>query len=204
MRESRYRSQENTPVNSTISLTDLTVGTVEVVDLAHPLYGRTFPLVSVTNKRRVGPACVIWLETGVERIVPLAATNLAPRSPEPPPVCRLSASSARNLLAVLASISDVYPPDAEEAHANTETGASEQPPTAHPAAGDVPGRGGDVSERLSGERRGALGIPAAQSRPPLTCEPSGVWKTLEEADRERVKSSWARTMREVADDASDQ
>lgn len=51
---------------------------------------------------------------------------------------------------------------------------------------------------------GALGIPAAQSRPPLTCEPSGVWKTLEEADRERVKSSWARTMREVADDASDQ
>ncbi len=49
-----------------------------------------------------------------------------------------------------------------------------------------------------------MGIPAAQSRPPLTCEPSGVWKTLEEADRERVKSSWARTMREVADDASDQ
>jgi hypothetical protein len=53
---------------------------VTVVDPRHPLYGRTLPLIDITNKQYLGRSCVVWIQEGVERIVPLAATDRAPES----------------------------------------------------------------------------------------------------------------------------
>lgn len=52
-----------------------------------------------------------------------------------------------------------------------------------------------------GGAQGPPRTPRADVAPSRTCRPDGVWETLAKTDRERVKSSWARTMREVADDA---
>lgn len=44
---------------------------------------------------------------------------------------------------------------------------------------------------------------AADVGPSLRCEPGGVWRTLAEPDKARLKSGWTRTMREVAHDTTD-
>lgn len=44
---------------------------------------------------------------------------------------------------------------------------------------------------------------AADVGPSLRCEPSGVWRTLAEPDKARIRSGWTRTLREVAHDATD-
>ena len=51
-----------------------------ITDPRHPLYGRTFPLVYITNKPYSGRCCVLWLQEGMERNVPVEATD---RSIEP-------------------------------------------------------------------------------------------------------------------------
>lgn len=177
-------SQDNTPLGNSFSLTDLSVGTVEVIDPAHPLYGRTFPLISITNKQRVGPACVIWTEPGDERVIPLAVTNLAPQSPAPRSACRLSLSSAENLLAVLASIPDVCPPQTEEAHANTEIGASAQSSTADPLSGDVSGDsdGASTGHRSEEPHRGRWSVSEVRAEQGL--ENAG--GTAEGADQQQL------------------
>jgi hypothetical protein len=62
---------------------------VTVTDPAHPLYGLTLPCLGVTNKQRLGRACVVWLAPGIERLVPVAATSLSPIA-HPAPRCRLA------------------------------------------------------------------------------------------------------------------
>lgn len=37
--------------------------------------------------------------------------------------------------------------------------------------------------------------------PSQTCRSSSIWKTLTNTERKRIKSSWTKTMREVADDS---
>jgi hypothetical protein len=109
-------SQDNTLLGTSFKLSDPAIGTVEVIDPAHPLYAKTFPLFAVTRKQRVGKACIVWVRPGVESIVPLAATDLVEEPPRPPSPCRLSVDSARRLLAVVASITDACSPQAKDAH----------------------------------------------------------------------------------------
>ena len=68
-----------------------------VTDPRHPLYGQTFPLVYITNKPYSGRCCVLWLQEGIERNVPVAATD---RSKEPLTIfpIPLNLSSVRQLL----------------------------------------------------------------------------------------------------------
>ena len=68
--------------------------TIEVTDPAHPLYGLTLPLIEVATKPQLGRACVVRLNPGVVRLVPLAATDLGGGVP-PHPACRLSVPALR-------------------------------------------------------------------------------------------------------------
>jgi hypothetical protein len=86
--------------------------------------------VGVTRKARLGAVCVVWIHRGVERIVPVEATDLADEFLETPSPCRLSVASVKGLLAVVASFSE---PLLEEAHA-AEIRATPEP--AHFAAQD--------------------------------------------------------------------
>ena len=71
---------------------------VTVTDPRHPLFGRTLPLIHVTNRQYLGRCCVIRLQEGIERNVPLEATD---HSAEPITIfpLPLSLSSMRQLLA---------------------------------------------------------------------------------------------------------
>jgi hypothetical protein len=124
----RRRVHETTP----LTITALPTDTVTVTDPTHPLSGRTFPLVGVTTKQRLGRVCVVWLHPGVERVIPVAATTLAP-APPPPPPCKLSVAGLHTLLAVLGFRADLRQEDPYD----TATPASEsgQPPTAVPLGG---------------------------------------------------------------------
>jgi len=64
-------NQENTYLGSTVSA----VESVTIIDPRHPLFGRTLPLVHITNKQYQGRCCVVLLQEGIERIVPLKATD---------------------------------------------------------------------------------------------------------------------------------
>lgn len=111
---------------------DLTADTVEVVDPTHPLYGKTLPLVGVTTKKDLGRAAIVWIRTGVERLVPLSATSLADTPAPPPSPCRLSVASVERLLAVVASLPDT---GSEEKHGEDHPGGvlSEAPGAARAA-----------------------------------------------------------------------
>ena len=69
-----------------------------VTDPRHPLYGQTLTLVYITNKPYSGRCCVVWLQEGIERNVPVEATD---RSTEPLIIfpLPLNLSSVRQLLA---------------------------------------------------------------------------------------------------------
>jgi hypothetical protein len=71
--------------------------TVTIVDPRHPLYGRTFPLINIANRSRIGQACVIQLQDDLERTVPLAVTDRASESVDIFPLS-LNLSSVRQLL----------------------------------------------------------------------------------------------------------
>ncbi len=115
--------QQNTP----LGLTALPTTTVEVTDPTHPLYGLSFPLIGVTVKQRLGRVCLVWLHPGIERAIPVRATNLA-GEPHVPVTCRLSVAGLQALLHVL---SPVVSPNQEDAH---EPAASTQLSPATPSS----------------------------------------------------------------------
>src|SRR5690348_11363714 len=86
--------------NTSLTLAALPSETVTVTDVAHPLYGLSFPLIGLTIKQRLGRVCVVWLHPGVERVIPLAATNLASTLARPAS-CRLSMEGLQALLKML-------------------------------------------------------------------------------------------------------
>src|SRR4051812_19970569 len=101
---SSRRIQDSAP----IGLLDLTGETIRVVDPTHPLYDLSLPLVGVTATSRLGQVCVVWLQPGVTRVIPQAATSLATVVSSPSP-CRLSVTSIQRLLAVVGSLPDREP-----------------------------------------------------------------------------------------------
>ena len=139
----------------------------------------------MTRKARLGVVCVVWIRRGVERLVPVGATNLADELLEQPPSpCRLSVGSVKELLAVVASFSE---PPPEEAHA-AQTPPATTGPT-RPAARDL-----SSSRPTSGDGGGRRG--------PL-CAGGGVGDALGPSGRDRLRKAWLRVLKEVVGDAQD-
>jgi hypothetical protein len=88
--------------NTPLDITALPADTVTITDPTHPLYGRTFPLISMTNKQRLGRVCVVWLSPGIERVIPVASTTQDARLLTHAR-CRLSVEGLHTLLAVVRS-----------------------------------------------------------------------------------------------------
>src|SRR6266498_4685190 len=121
---------DTTPIGLTVRATE----TVEVVDPTHPLYGLKLPLLGITIKQGpLGRVCRVWLHPGVERAIPVAATDRGDVL-RPPSRSRLTAASITTLLALVASLPD----DVEEdAHApGPAAPASPHRATTRAAAGD--------------------------------------------------------------------
>ena len=130
-------TQHNTPLGLSVPPTVA----VTVTDPTHPLYGLTLPCLGVTNKQRLGPACVIWLTPGVERLVPVAATSLSPIV-RPTSRCRLAPASVAAFLRVLASaIDDTSARAGQEEHDGSDRDAAGALATATtpPPVGDAAG-----------------------------------------------------------------
>lgn len=130
---------------------------IEIVDPTHPLHGKTLPLVGITTRQRLGRVAVVWLRPGVERCVPLSATDLAGVPPAPPSPSRLSVASLERLLAVVASLPQAA--DAEDVNDDAHIG-----PGAESGATDASLRVGDAEGRRTdrigdGSARG-MGGPA--------------------------------------------
>jgi hypothetical protein len=97
--KSLNRSFDTTPLGGTNPPEE----TVTIVDPQHPFFGQTFPLIAITDTQTTGRSCVIRLQEGIERSVPLDATDrgLAPLSAFPIP---LNPSSLQQLLATFERI----------------------------------------------------------------------------------------------------
>src|SRR5207247_1722874 len=102
-----YPVLDNTPVERTAIGPDL----VEVIDPSHPLFGLRLPLLRVELRERLGRVCIVSIAPGLERLIPVAATNLGgclyPTSP-----CRLSIAAIQQLLAVAAAVAQWTEEDA--------------------------------------------------------------------------------------------
>jgi hypothetical protein len=74
---------------------------VTVIDPRDPLYRQTFTLLFVENKSYRGKCCVVRMETGIERHIPISVTDQAMD-----PICSyplpLNLSSVRELLVLYA------------------------------------------------------------------------------------------------------
>jgi hypothetical protein len=155
------------------------VDTVEIVDPTHPLYGKKLPLVGFNTKQHLGRVAVVWLHQGVERCVPLSATDLAEIPQAPPPPSRLSVDSLERLLAVVASLPQTNP--LEDADDDARTSPRDRSGTTGPTdaalrgkrageerrgtnrTGDGPARG--VEGSASGdEGGGSSGLPARDAK----------------------------------------
>jgi len=94
-----YQPQDDAGLGSTLFGCDL----VEVVDPTHPLYGLTLPLIGITQKRASVVMCAVWLQPGIERLIPIAATDRG-AAQVGRTRCRVSIASSGALLAVVASL----------------------------------------------------------------------------------------------------
>jgi hypothetical protein len=97
------------------------VDTVEIVDPTHPLYGKALPLVGITTKKRLGRVAIVWIDPGIEKLVPLGATSLADAPATSPSPCRLSVASVESLLAVVASLPNTGSEEHGESHPSAAT-----------------------------------------------------------------------------------
>jgi hypothetical protein len=153
-----------------MTLTALPSGTVEVTDPTHPLYGLTLPLLGVANKQYVGRACAVWLAPGVERLIPVAATDLGGPRPPPSP-CRLSVMAIKQLLVAVASLPE-YAWEDTRGRGEQPGGGSEHS-SARPAAHQRAHTGGRRGPgRAPG---GGVGDPVAGSTPAADADrPAGL------------------------------
>ena len=107
---------------------------ITITDPAHPLYGRSFPLVSVSNPRHgPGYACVDDSGRAVLRI-PITATNLLP--PSDLPTSKLCLDAIRDLLHLACQEESIRQPVPQPAVSScAPTDADPSPTTAPPASG---------------------------------------------------------------------
>ena len=84
-----------------------------VTDPRHPLYGQTFHLSHIANKQYLGRCCAVWPQEGIERNIPLEATD---RCTEPITIfpLPLDLSSLRQLLVAFERIESQEEPMEEK------------------------------------------------------------------------------------------
>ena len=87
--------------------------TITVIDPRHPLFGRTFLLINIIHRPRLGSFCVIRYLDSLERSIPLEATN---RSLEPPEISTssINLASVRQLLRKYEQITSQSMEDVED------------------------------------------------------------------------------------------
>jgi hypothetical protein len=85
--------------STSLEQSNTSIETITVIDPRDPLFGQTFTLLFVENKSYRGKCCVVRMETGIERHIPIVVTNLSPGSIQSYPLA-LDLSSVRKLLAV--------------------------------------------------------------------------------------------------------
>ncbi len=73
---------------------------VEVVDPAHPLFGRRFRLLSACGPAHPAARLRVAYGAALSLTLPTAATDLAPRPPGAGTPCKLSVEALRDLLTV--------------------------------------------------------------------------------------------------------
>lgn len=139
-------SQVNTPIRKSLATSE----TVTIVDPRHPLYDQTFPLLHVKNHRDLIPSCLIRVLEGVDRLVPVAVTDLA-AAPIIVHSLPLGVSSLQNLIQTFARIQEQVETEcgdgsAEETKPNA---ASDQSPTGVANTGGS-AAGNGLSDRCSG------------------------------------------------------
>jgi hypothetical protein len=108
----RSSSSRPTDENTPIGLTALPTETVEVIDPTHPLYGLKLPLLGITVQQRLGRVCRVWLHPGIERAIPIAATDRG-NLIVGPSRCRLSPGVIATLVALVASLPSAAGEDAD-------------------------------------------------------------------------------------------
>ena len=123
--------------------------TVTVVDPRHPLYDQTFPLIHIQNKQELVRSCLVLLTEDVERLIPLAVTDLGLAPPDVFPV-PLDICSLQNLTETFSRIAGQLEREEED-----EEGSR------GPAAGDasLSPTGVDYIDRYGTERSAADGGP---------------------------------------------
>jgi len=73
---------------------------IEIVDPAHPLFGRRFRLLAVCGPVHPAARLRVAYGGGPFLTLPMAATDLAPRPPGTGAPCKLSVEALRDLLTV--------------------------------------------------------------------------------------------------------
>jgi len=102
---------------------------VTIIDPRHPLYAQTFPLLHIKHKQKLIPACLIRLKAGVERLVPIAVTNLAISPPTVFPL-PLDLSSLCNLNQAFRRIQAQIEGECRDDRAKNEQPTPEERPSA--------------------------------------------------------------------------
>lgn len=99
-----YQHQHNAPAADS----EEAAKTVSVVDPRHPFFGRTFPLLGLTNHTGLGRCCQVLLEGDIVRLIPIEVTDLVPeRTPiYPLPV---NVASLEDLINTCSEIYDATP-----------------------------------------------------------------------------------------------
>ena len=93
--------QVNAPIEKILA----TPETVTIVDPRHPLYDQTFPLLQIKNHRNLIPSCLVRVLEGVDRLVPVAVTDLA-ATPVIVYSSPLDVSSLENLVQAFARVQE--------------------------------------------------------------------------------------------------
>lgn len=119
---------------------------VTVIDPRDPHYGRTFRLLFIENKSYRGKCCVVRMDSGIERHIPVSVTNQSsdPLQINPLP---LNLSSVRQLLSVYERIIRLAAERAEDGHpdqnfpdADISIQRGEFPPPNSPSISATPSR----------------------------------------------------------------
>ena len=124
--------------------------TISVVDPRHPLFGRTFPCVGISNSCHRGRCCIVWIRPTVERHVPVTATDLEydPSTLYPLPI---SLESLQQLLQEFLLVADAR--NGDPAHADTPIACRASTTRGGQATDDPPHRGLDNAHSPPTTRR---------------------------------------------------
>lgn len=144
---------------------DLAESEVTVLDPRHQLFGCTFPLVEIVGEEEYDRYCVVRLPSGVERRIPVEATD---RADAPIEACH-SPLTLTTIGRLLGAYARLIRQDGEGLDELAESGQSErsQEPTTAPAQAS----GGRRGQAASGF--GGSGASGEKARPPESgSEPS--------------------------------